>query len=115
MVDLTSTHAMLLLKKHLQSSSDLPMDQQRSHHFVYLACCANGTLYTGCTADIEQRIKDHNAGRGGRYTRINRPLRLVAAWPFNSRSAAAQAERQVKRLSVEEKWALAHTLLDTEP
>jgi len=37
-------------------------------YFVYLACCANGTLYTGYTADVQQRIASHNAGRGGRYT-----------------------------------------------
>lgn len=89
------------------------MNQQRSQHFVYIACCANGTFYTGSTADVEQRIKDHNAGKGGRYTRINRPLRLIAAWPFNNRSDALRAEQRVKRLSVEEKWALSQTLLES--
>jgi putative endonuclease len=67
-------------------------------YYVYLACCANGTLYVGYTTNVEQRIAAHNAGRGGRYTRSNRPISLVAAWPFNSRAEAMQAERELKSL-----------------
>ena len=79
-------------------------------YYVYLACCANGTLYVGSTRNVEQRIAVHNAGRGGRYTRSNRPLSLVAAWPFNSKAEALQAERTLKRLSPSHKLALAESL-----
>lgn len=81
----------------------------RDRHFVYMACCANGTLYTGYTTDVERRIVAHNAGKGGNYTRSNRPVMLVAAWRFNSRSEALRAERAVKRLPRDKKLALAET------
>lgn len=82
--------------------------------YVYLACCGNGTFYVGCTKDVEKRLAAHNAGRGGRYTRNNRPLSLVTAWPFNSRTEALQAERQLKRLSHERKQALAQAFESTK-
>ena len=79
--------------------------------YVYLAYCSNGTFYVGCTKDVEERMAAHNAGHGGRYTRINRPLSLVAAWLFNSRTEARRAEREMKRLSHERKRALANSAL----
>jgi putative endonuclease len=78
-------------------------------YYVYLACCANGTLYVGSTENVEQRIAAHNAGRGGHYTRRNRPLCLVIAWPFNSRAEARRAEHHLKRLPRERKRALAES------
>lgn len=78
-------------------------------HYVYLAYCANGTFYVGCTRNVEQRIAAHNAGRGGSYTRRNRPLSLVMAWPFSSQIEARQAERELKQLSHERKRALAES------
>ncbi|HEU5227821.1 MAG TPA: GIY-YIG nuclease family protein [Ktedonobacteraceae bacterium] len=84
--------------------SQLPISEKC---YVYLACCSNGTFYVGCTKDVVKRIAAHNAGRGGQYTRTNRPLSLVTAWPFNSRAEAFQAERELKRLPHERKYALA--------
>src|SRR4051794_14579876 len=74
---------------------------------VYVACCANGSLYTGYTTDVQRRIAAHNAGAGGRYTRANRPLVLLAVWRFNSRAEAMRAERAIKRLPPGKKLALA--------
>lgn len=79
-------------------------------YYVYLVRCANGTLYTGYTKNVERRIAEHNAGRGGRYTRINRPVVLIAKWSFPRKVEAIQAERIVKRLSRERKTALANSL-----
>ncbi|SRR6266487_3745200 len=81
-------------------------EDQGERYFVYIACCANGTLYVGYTMNVETRLAGHNAGQGGRYTRLNRPLTLVASWAFNSRREALRAERQLKHLSPERKWAL---------
>ncbi len=90
------------------------MDMERTpasmDHFVYLVSCANGTLYIGYSTHVQRRIDSHNAGRGGRYTRINRPVRLVAVWPFNSRAEALRAERRLKRLSPERKLAMAESV-----
>ncbi len=72
-------------------------------HFVYLACCANGTLYVGYTKDVSHRLAVHNAGYGGRYTRRNRPLSLLATRSFERKGDALRAERAIKHLSPEQK------------
>jgi putative endonuclease len=85
-------------------------------HYVYVACCANGALYVGYTTNVERRIAVHNAGRGGRYTRANRPVVLMATWSFNSKAEALRAERTLKRLPRERKLALVevqHLSLET--
>ena len=74
-----------------------------------MSCCANGTLYVGSTRNVERRVAAHNAGQGGRYTRSNRPISLVAAWPFNSKAEALRAERALKRLPRERKLAMAES------
>jgi hypothetical protein len=51
-------------------------------YYVYLVCCANGTLYVGYTKNVEQRIALHNAGLGGGYTRNNRPVGFRAFGKF---------------------------------
>jgi len=81
-----------------------------------MACCANGTLYTGYTINVERRIALHNAGKGGHYTRSHRPVSLVATWTFNSKGEALRAERAIKRLPRARKLALAEkaSLLERE-
>lgn len=81
----------------------IPFEVGMKGFFVYLACCANGTLYVGYTSNVEHRLAAHNAGQGGRYTRRNRPLTLMGAWSFPTRSLALQAERYLKRQSPEQK------------
>lgn len=85
----------------------LYVSEDSGRYYVYLARCANGTFYVGYTRNLGRRIASHNAGYGGRYTRANRPLSLVASWPFNSRGEAMQAERCLKRLPHERKRKLA--------
>jgi len=82
---------------------------QSEVYYVYLACCANGAFYVGCTSNLEQRIAAHNAGRGGHYTRRHRPLSLVTTWSFNNRGEARRAERALKRVPHERKRALAES------
>lgn len=79
----------------------------REHpHCVYLAGCANGSIYTGYSRDVERRIARHNAGRGGSYTRANRPLLLLAVLPYATRTEALAAERRMKTLPRSKKLAL---------
>lgn len=66
--------------------------------YVYVLECGDGSLYTGITVDLERRITEHQVGRGGRYTRAHLPVRLVAAWLFEDRSAASSAEAGFKQL-----------------
>lgn len=77
--------------------------QQPEAHNVYIVRCANGSLYTGYTKDVEQRIAVHNAGKGGRYTRAHRPVELVASWSFRTKREALQVEYRIKQLPREKK------------
>jgi len=75
--------------------------------WVYLLECDNEMTYTGTAKDVEARFKQHKAGRGSRFTRINKPLAILAAQPFPDRSSACKAEYALKRLSAQQKrqWA----------
>ncbi|MGD8625353.1 MAG: GIY-YIG nuclease family protein [Anaerolineae bacterium] len=66
--------------------------------FVYIVACSDGTLYTGWTTDVEARVKAHNAGRGSRYCKQRRPVRLVYQEELPDRSAAQRRELAIKRL-----------------
>ena len=48
-------------------------------YFVYLLRCSDGTLYTGCTNNLDRRLAAHNAGKGTKYTRSRRPVRSPPA------------------------------------
>ncbi len=75
--------------------------------FVYILKCADGTLYTGITTDLERRVSEHNDGKlGARYTRARRPVQLVYTASFLNRSEASVAEAQIKKLSRRKKQAL---------
>lgn len=73
---------------------------------LYILECADGSLYTGITTDVSRRLAAHNAGKGAKYTRGRRPLRLCYQEECLSHSQALQRERQVKRLSRKEKQKL---------
>jgi len=66
--------------------------------FVYMVECADQTLYTGWTTDVERRLKAHNAGRGAKYTRERGPVRLVYIEEVADRRAAMKRELEIKRM-----------------
>ncbi len=73
---------------------------------VYILKCADGTLYTGWTTDLERRLRAHNSGQGARYTRGRRPLRLAYREEQSDRSAAQRREAAIRRLSRADKLKL---------
>ena len=73
---------------------------------VYIVECADQTLYTGWTTDIEQRLKAHNAGRGAKYTRSRIPVRLVYSEEKPDRRTAMQRELEIKRMKRPQKLEL---------
>lgn len=75
-------------------------------NFVYILKCADGTLYTGWTNDLEKRLKAHNSGNGAKYTRSRRPVELVYHESFETKEEAMKREFALKQLSREEKLAL---------
>lgn len=71
--------------------------------------CADGSLYTGITTDVERRLAEHNGdgAAGARYTRSRRPVQLVYAEAACDRAAASRREAAIKRLDRARKLALA--------
>jgi putative endonuclease len=68
-------------------------------HYVYVLECADGTLYTGYTTDVERRVAEHDAGDGAKYTRGRTPVEVVLTESFDSRAAAMRREHELKALS----------------
>ena len=65
---------------------------------VYLVRCRDGSLYVGITNDLPKRVRAHNAGRGGRYTRSRRPVALAFKRRCASSTNARRWERALKQL-----------------
>ena len=74
--------------------------------FVYLARCADGSLYTGIARNVTERIAQHDAGKGAKYTRGRGPLELCAVRRCRSRGEALRLELAVKALPRSAKEAL---------
>lgn len=75
-------------------------------NYVYILRCADGTLYTGWTTDIEHRLKAHNAGTGAKYTKPRRPVELAYCEECEDKSSALKREAEIKKLTRAEKLAL---------
>ena len=74
--------------------------------YAYMLDCADGTLYTGWTNDLEKRVAAHNAGQGAKYTRGRGPVQLRYYEVFTDKEAALRREAALKRLSRSAKMAL---------
>jgi len=74
---------------------------------VYLARCADESLYCGIALDVAARIAAHDAGAGARYTRGRGPLTVVAVRRCRDKGVALSIELAVKRLPRAQKLALA--------
>ncbi|OOZ35777.1 endonuclease [Solemya velesiana gill symbiont] len=75
--------------------------------YIYILRCSDNSLYTGVTTDLERRVQEHNdSPRGARYTRARRPVQLVYAEAWATRSLACQREAEIKQLSRPEKITL---------
>lgn len=73
---------------------------------VYILRCADNTLYTGITCDLARRLKQHNLGRGAKYTRGRGPVELAFAETCNDRSSASKREYALKQMTPEQKRRL---------
>ena len=74
---------------------------------LYILKCADETLYTGITVDLERRVEEHNSSKfGAKYTRARRPVELVYSKKFRNRSIASKEEARIKALSRKQKQEL---------
>jgi len=65
-------------------------------YYVYILECNDGTLYTGYTSNVENRVRQHNRGIGAKYTRGRVPCRLVYVEEFQTKSDAMSREWYIK-------------------
>jgi putative endonuclease len=79
-----------------------------SEWFVYMLRCADDSLYTGITTDVQRRLLEHNSqdGSAARYTRSRQPVQLVYQETVASRSEATRREMEIKAMDRMAKEAL---------
>ena len=67
--------------------------------WVYVIECESGVYYTGVTNDLEARFRKHAEGRGAKFFRLHKPLRIAATRACDSKSEALKLEAALKRLA----------------
>ena len=73
---------------------------------VYIVKCNDGTLYTGISNDVDNRVVKHNSGKGAKYTKTRLPVQLVYTKVIGTKSDALKEEYRIKQLSRSEKLKL---------
>lgn len=64
--------------------------------FVYILLCEDTSLYTGSTNNLDKRFADHQKGKGGKYTRSHKPIKIVYLEKLESKSLALKREIEIK-------------------
>ena len=77
---------------------------------VYILKCSDGSLYTGITNNIENRVKAHQNGKGAEYTKGRGPFTIIYQERYISRSTASKREIEIKNLNHKEKLKLKSNL-----
>lgn len=79
--------------------------------FVYILQCNDGTLYIGCTDNLDKRVLTHNNGKGAKYTRGRLPVSLVYKEKQETHSLALKREIELKTFSRKDKEKLIHGVI----
>ena len=88
------------------------MQDVNKKYYVYIILTVNNKLYCGYTDDVERRYKLHKEGRGAKFTRANKPFKLVYTKEFDNKQDAQKEEYRIKHLSRKQKEALIALPLD---
>ena len=75
-------------------------------NYTYILKCKDGSLYTGWTNDLEQRVAAHNTGKGAKYTKARRPVELVYFEEFETIEQAMKREYAIKQMARKDKLEL---------
>lgn len=65
-------------------------------HFIYILLTERGTLYCGYTDNVDKRFKAHIEGKGAKYTKANKPVKIVYQKEFETKSEALKEEYRIK-------------------
>jgi predicted GIY-YIG superfamily endonuclease len=87
----------------------LAYEPSMAEAWVYMLRCADGSLYTGWTVDVQRRLARHREGTASRYTASRLPVELAWVQEMPNRRAARRTETLIKKLGRREKLALLAT------
>lgn len=79
-------------------------------YFTYILLTEQNTLYCGYTDDVEKRFQAHLEGKGAKYTRSHKPIKILYQKEFETKSDAMKEERRIKKLSRFEKLKLINNI-----
>ena len=82
-------------------------------YYVYILACGDGSLYTGIAANVQQRLRAHQSGKGAKYTKNRRPVVLKYYETFSTKQEAMRREWEIKQLSRKEKLELVRQQMHT--
>lgn len=80
------------------------------YNYTYILKCRDGSLYTGWTNDLNKRVKDHNTGKGAKYTKTRGPVELIYYEAFQTKEEAMRREYAIKQLTAAAKRRLVSVL-----
>jgi putative endonuclease len=75
--------------------------------YVYVLQCENGFLYTGYTSSLYKRLTEHFSGKGCRFTKSNKPIKMIYFEKHSTQKSAMKREISIKKMKKEEKLKLA--------
>ena len=78
-------------------------DINQKKWYVYMVRCEDNSLYTGITTDVARRFEEHKSGKGAKYTKNRKPLKIEIIFQTNNRSEASKLEYFIKNFSKKEK------------
>lgn len=82
------------------------MRNSSKKYYVYLILTVNNKLYCGYTDDVQKRFEAHKSGKGAKFTRANKPLKIVYTREFDTKQEAQKEEYRIKTLTRPEKEKL---------
>jgi putative endonuclease len=77
--------------------------------YVYILLCVDGSFYTGYTKNLAERTKQHENGKGAKYTKSHKPQKIAYVENLCSRSQAMRREREIKKLNHQQKIDLINS------
>lgn len=89
--------------------SDRPESMAAVQWWVYLLLCRDGRTYAGIATDVARRFRLHQAGKGAKFTRANRPVVILGVQACADRSMALRAEHALKQMTPAGKLAWAQS------
>jgi putative endonuclease len=95
--------------KRMQVKEKTASGKNAEQWTVYILRCKDSTLYTGITIDLERRVKQHNDGKGSKYTQNRRPVTVVYKEKKMGRASALVREAEIKHYSKDKKEQLVST------